>query len=57
MVFHMPRTKTEKTPAQRAHEAIRAKYDVEYIGGVGYCGPDWEAAQAEWNAWRAANGY
>jgi hypothetical protein len=36
---------------------VRAAYpEAEYIGGVGWCGPDWQAAQAMWNAGREALG-
>jgi hypothetical protein len=28
------------------HKEILKKFDVEYIAGVGYCGPDWRKAEA-----------
>lgn len=31
-------------------KAIKAQFDVEYIGGVGFCGPRWQEAQAAYEA-------
>lgn len=33
---------------------IKAQFDVDYIGGVGFCGPRWQEAQAAWDAGKAA---
>lgn len=33
------------TLGERYHDAIKSRLDVEWIAGVGYCGPDWERAE------------
>ena len=39
--------KTTKSLGQRIHEQIKAAYpDVYLVAGVGYCGPDWQKAEA-----------
>lgn len=33
-------------------KAIKAQFDVEYVGGVGFCGPRWQEAQAAYESAR-----
>lgn len=33
------------TLGERYHDVIREALNVEWIAGVGYCGPDWERAE------------
>jgi hypothetical protein len=40
----------QKSEGQRMVESVKAQYpEVEYIGGVGFCGPQWQEAQALFN--------
>lgn len=41
-------------PVNALHSEIKSRFDVEYIGGVGFCGPDWQAAQAFYDARKEA---
>jgi hypothetical protein len=44
---------TAKTlTADKMIKSLRKEFDVEYVGGVGFCGPRWQEAQAAFNAWR-----
>lgn len=42
--------KRNETEGNKLVKAIKAKFDVEYIGGVGFCGPRWQEAQAAYEA-------
>jgi hypothetical protein len=43
----MAKKPSTKSDGQRVHEAIQAQYpDVYMCPGLGYCGPDWQKAEA-----------
>ena len=46
----MDMTKRNDTDGNKLVKVIKAEFDVEYIGGVGFCGPRWQEAQAAYEA-------
>ena len=43
-------TKRTTNEVTQLTNKIKAQFDVDYIGGVGFCGPRWREAQAAWDA-------
>lgn len=51
----MSKPTTHRAAVKALVTKIRTAYpEAQYIGGTGYCGPDWAAAQAMWEAGLAA---
>ncbi len=47
----MSKPTTHRAAVKALAAKVRAAYpEVEYIGGTGYCGPDWQAAQDMYSA-------
>jgi hypothetical protein len=49
---------TKTLTANQITKKIRKQFpEVEYIGGVGFCGPQWQEAQAVYEQWRKEAGW